>query len=55
MNEIGQNAGIASLLPHSFAPVTGYSFIVFSFQIDLIHMTTSITFWISNSKQYLYI
>ena len=31
MNEIGQNAGIAFLLPHAFAPVTGRSYIVFSF------------------------
>ena len=52
MNEIGQNAGIAFLLPHAFAPVTGRSYIVFSFQIDLNHMTTPFT-WNSNSKQYL--
>ena len=40
------------LLPHVFAPVTGRSYIVFSFQIDLNHMITPFT-WNSNSKQIL--
>ena len=56
MKEIGQNTGIASLLPHAFAPVTGRSYIVFSFQIDLNHTTTPITFWNSILNNiYIYI